>query len=389
MRSTQKNSFGLMPGLPPYGTCPGATTGEGGCAYVKPGTQTMTCYADQLSRMPAVKRVLRHNTELMRGNDIAGMVSILAAEFRRFFVATTKKGFDASTCKYRLHWSGDIETAEYAQALSIAVAMFPDIQFWLYTRSFTKLGIGHMRAIAKRKNVILFFSTDVENWNASFATFVSMDPAQYSGRLRIATMLSADDNAARIEALPERIRDAYKAYNPELTVKGCTTNGDDDDFIDACSRCGMCTRPGRAIVWFETRLRKGNKKVIKDGKKEAHKNTPVQLNESISGEHNTCEGSCMDALSRPPRDLRGDGAGCHACQGCSLGRHSDGAPTALHARAPARITTADKGTQGRKLGATTKPVRSHRSGAPVARARSKPDMVASTVSSCSGEALNA
>ena len=140
----QKNTLGLLHGKPDQGgTCPGATTGPGGCAFCKEGCKSVTCYVDHLIKYrPAIGNVLRHNTKLLKTGSYAQCLQLLDAEFTRFERADARKRnadpeYVAAQPQawYRLHWAGDVFDGKYAKALADAMKMHPTTMFWGYTRS--------------------------------------------------------------------------------------------------------------------------------------------------------------------------------------------------------------------------------------------------------------
>ena len=61
----QKNTFGLLHGLPKNGgTCVGATCGKGGCLDTRDGLKRKTCYVEKLTQIyKGVGNVLKYNSE--------------------------------------------------------------------------------------------------------------------------------------------------------------------------------------------------------------------------------------------------------------------------------------------------------------------------------------
>jgi len=158
-RPGQANTFGLLPGLPRNGgTCPGMTEGPRGCQRCEGRKVTWHCYAARLARFrPVIYQQLQRNTELLTKARASGKEGLLLQEFARF------AGVESQAKKpwryYRLHWSGDIFNEEYAVALRAAMARFPEIAFWGYTRSFFAVPI-----LAGLINCQLYLSLDEENW---------------------------------------------------------------------------------------------------------------------------------------------------------------------------------------------------------------------------------
>ena len=229
---SQQNTFGLMPGRPPDGSCPGCTIGAGGCCEIPEGRKTPICYVNRtLSYSVAARNVLIHNTELLKSHDEDGMTEVLAAEFRRFLVKELKRTDPADKASitygealartapyYRLHWSGDIFNVTYAKALAYAMLQFPEITFWNYTRSFFAL-----KHLADVSNLMQYLSLDRVNVDKGLEAYRKWRDA-FNGRLSVCYMGPEKD--AR---LPESMVDC-PADTGEHPVDG------------ACASCRKCLR---------------------------------------------------------------------------------------------------------------------------------------------------
>jgi len=170
----QRNTFGTLPGLPGEGgTCPGATTGAGGCSHVWKGRKTKVCYVDKLIRAyKGVKGVLQHNTEELTKATHDEKVALFITEFLRFY-DEEKRREKSDAFWYRLHWSGDVPDEEYAWALKEAMEACPFIKFWGYTRSLFSVPI-----LAGTKNLRWYISADATNVEESWELYQKylMDP---------------------------------------------------------------------------------------------------------------------------------------------------------------------------------------------------------------------
>lgn len=348
-RNAQKNTFGLMP----LTTCPGKTMGKGGCAYTKPGNKTAICYADQLSRMPSVKKVLQRNTDLLTGATREEMVALLVKEFTRFRDLELKNG-NKDTLVYRFHWSGDIFSEDYAYAIGEATAQFADVFFWIYTRSINLVEGNHeasattLAAIVKNKNVVMLLSVDVCNFYESIRTFMLMDPKRFNGRLRLAMMLDNNDIEARIDALPDYPRrQLYAWLGKGIPITQCPTNDDPGAFDGACLKCQRCMKPGKEVVWFKTagppNNRQGKRRKNDKGAHghPAKETLSVQLEEQEADKHNTRKGATVDDNYGKTLYIRRDGHGSNLCgndEGCD---NKDGASVKIHVRTWAGQTPYD------------------------------------------------
>jgi hypothetical protein len=259
---TQKNTYGLLPGggmhllngVTCKGSCPGATTGPGGCWNAPDGRKNKTCYVDNLMKVyKNVGGVLAHNTELMMEADYRGKVELLLAEFERFrkTEARRKKKGNTPYLYYRLHWSGDIFDQEYARALKQAMTTNSDIEFWCYTRSFFSVPI-----LCDTPNLNLYLSLDPVNYVEGMATYV--EHRHRSPRLAVCYMAKEKDVEQYDEAVKAELerrnltgdKPLDWALNPRYTP--CPADTKRLKTEEACKTCGKCIFPGPGNVWFKT-----------------------------------------------------------------------------------------------------------------------------------------
>ena len=223
-RPGQLNTFGLLPDLPENGgTCPGMTLGPGGCAERVGGKRTWHCYAARLARFrPRVYTPLEKNTQLLKKARLSGKEGLLLNEFVRF------AGIESKVADpfwfYRLHWSGDIFNQEYAKALRAAMARFPEIHFWGYTRSFFAVPI-----LAGLENCWLYLSLDSVNWEEGLAVWKKYRAA---GNISVSCM-SKECPTTGAHWIP------------------CPVDSGRMKQEQSCSRCRRCLK-GKAI-WFYMR----------------------------------------------------------------------------------------------------------------------------------------
>jgi hypothetical protein len=223
VRSSQKNTFGLLPGLPEDGgTCPGATGGCAGCLSKPNGRKTSICYVDRLMRgRKAIGRVLKSNTELFSEAIYSEKVLLLLREFKRFYETETKRKSCDSELWYRIHWAGDIPDPEYAHALREAIEVFPFINFWGYTRSFFSVPM-----LAGLKNLRWYISLDDENRQEGLEVY-----NQFSDRGNI-----------HLCWMRETCPDGFRP---------CPVDSGRMELEYACQQCRLCLT-GKP-VWFKTR----------------------------------------------------------------------------------------------------------------------------------------
>ena len=231
MYSTQRNSLGGMPGPPECGgTCPGCTSGPGGCwTHAKATGQSRVCYADKLAKAwSTVRTLLQHNTAVLKGSRH------WLRKFQRFDFLFRMFGEEcdryaklhpgARVRDFRLYWSGDIADLATAKALKAALARHPDIGFWTYTRTF-----GVVRTLAGIPNLRLFVSLDPVNCRAGMRRF---------GRLEKAGKLSF----------------AYMGTENRYGFVPCPVDSGRRKLDGACGRCRLCLVTKKPVnIWFKTK----------------------------------------------------------------------------------------------------------------------------------------
>jgi len=147
-----ENAFGL----PAHVTCPGMT------AFC---TDDARCYAYKIERQyganngPAPK--MRRNLDglLACGDDSSLMAAALDRMVASFVVAAIAAGV---VLVFRIHWDGDFYSEPYAAAWADVIRRYPDVQFWVYTRSFTEQ-VNVVPILADIRNLALYLSVDRHN----------------------------------------------------------------------------------------------------------------------------------------------------------------------------------------------------------------------------------
>lgn len=227
------NAFGL-----PSGTaysCPGATSF---CERI--------CYAGKLEKIyKGVKNVIVSNYETLLYADyldgVDGMEYLLIAMVQDFVNETVnrrEKGKDA-TFDFRIHWDGDFFSRGYALAWANTIALFPDVKFWVYTRSFTD-DMFVVDILTDIDNLTVYLSADPVN--IDLANSVA---AEYPG-VFIATV--ADTFAEAKETIIDASRKSYNCPENGKRIPLISTKG------SACVSCGVCVK-GRGDVLFSVKKR--------------------------------------------------------------------------------------------------------------------------------------
>jgi len=216
------NAFGLPAGKA-Y-SCPGATNV---CESV--------CYAGKLEKVfPSMRALLEHNWQILSNADYATMVREIHAMVTEFVADCDKRGADKS---FRIHWDGDFFSREYASAWANVIRAFPNVTFWVYTRSFTNR-LNVIDLIADIPNLAVYLSVDHDN-----EAWADVILTEYPN-VMIAALSDTMDNAAEVirNVRPDN-RPGAKCPEligaiPLIDVKG-----------GACFSCQLCPM-GKADIRF-------------------------------------------------------------------------------------------------------------------------------------------
>jgi len=229
----QKNTFGLLPGLPSCGgTCENATTEKGGCFYTPPGRKLPVCYVfSKMNFRPAIKALLKRNTDLLVDAKSKDQQAMFRCEFDRFLAADEKHGVKRHF--YRIHWSGDCPDTRYTANLRADMEEYPQIQFWGYSRNLFTVPIR-----SGLKNCTWRISTDIVNRKTHL---------EYLTR----------KGFIGIDGLPKNnsnISYCYMSTENDISAQlfSCPTDTGQMEFVGACARCMNCVT-GRQPVYFKTK----------------------------------------------------------------------------------------------------------------------------------------
>jgi len=224
-QSLLKNAFSLPSGKE-Y-SCPGATKV---CETV--------CYAGKLEKQyPAFRDLALHNWGLLKDASLAEMCDLLTEMISEFSQECARHNISKV---FRWHADGDIFSADYAEAIAHTCTRFPDVQFWIYTRSFE-----YVQHIVGIPNLSVYLSIDSENKDAALEThkefpwtrLAYLDKTHEDGKEFMLTETGkpgaiCPENAKRI---------------PLITKDG-----------GACVTCGLCIF-GKADIRFASRVPKRRK----------------------------------------------------------------------------------------------------------------------------------
>lgn len=206
------NTFGLNYGLPINGgTCPGATKGEGGCLNIRDGNVRETCYMVKITQIyKGVGKVLQENTSLLKGKSKEEMVEILTNTINEFI--RINKG---QNLFYRLHYSGDFFSEDYTKAWATTINKFPNVKFWVYTRSHS-----FVKHLVGCKNLAIYISIDPANLTSGYKVYET-----FANHTNVGIAFMGNN-------VPE---DRRWVQCPEITGKVKNT----PDY-GACSKCQLC-----------------------------------------------------------------------------------------------------------------------------------------------------
>jgi hypothetical protein len=116
------NAFGLPAGR--NYSCPGATPL---CEKV--------CYAGRIEKQyKNFMAVMVNNWNALQGKTTNEMYLLIEAMIIEFVAECNKKNVPKF---FRIHHDGDFFSADYAKAWALIAQDYPEVTFWVYTRSFT------------------------------------------------------------------------------------------------------------------------------------------------------------------------------------------------------------------------------------------------------------
>lgn len=226
-KPTVRNAFGLPGGR------------EGSCGDAATDTCHAVCYAQRTERQyTSVGRLVTHNYRtLLESKDMAATLSAMVEDFLADCDKADAKRSQPVARVFRIHWDGELFSADYAAAWGEVCARYPEVTFWLYTRAF-----AHATELPTLPNLTVYLSVDADNveWAKVYVTLypdlhVAMMGATFS-----------DAQEAMVTLTGKR---APKC--PENSGKVPLVN---DAGEGACVTCGLCVY-GRQNVLFSTTKR--------------------------------------------------------------------------------------------------------------------------------------
>jgi hypothetical protein len=201
------NTFSLTQGPPEEGgTCPMATSGEGGCLKV--------CYDKNLRKLyKKYAAVEDANTLKVVDASVDRMYQVIKNTVMKWLLNGGKE-----KPYFRIHTGGDFFSEAYASAWAKVIEETSEVRFWAFTRSLFAVPI-----LAECKNLTLMLSCDPVNKEKMLAVY--SDYREYPN-VAIAWMGGS---------FPEEVNDRPQLDCPEVTGKIKKLKD-----IGACARCRVC-----------------------------------------------------------------------------------------------------------------------------------------------------
>jgi hypothetical protein len=226
-----RNAFGLPSGRD--FSCPGQTSV---CGKV--------CYAGKLEVIyKAFMAVMLANWNAIKDasfDDMVTMLSGVVADYRADLNKVSKRREVDNI--FRIHHDGDFFSLDYARAWAQVVRNNPDVQFWVYTRSFIP-SLNVVPIISGIPNLTVYLSVDDDNKHHVPAALISA-----KGIVRVATLSAT---AAEAKAMVPSTTGKSIIPCPEVIGKLPLVIGNkgDEGRVGACAACGICVT-GRKDVAF-------------------------------------------------------------------------------------------------------------------------------------------
>lgn len=238
---TASNNRKVTNAVSPNGKTPAIANAFGlpaGKAYACPGATSFCeriCYAGKLEKVyKGVKAVLVRNFQELLYADYMNGIDGMAEEIRLmvsvFRAQCEQKGAEKL---FRIHWDGDFFSMDYAEAWARVVREFPDIRFWVYTRSFTD-SLNVLPVITGIENLTVYLSGDPVNIDLA-----NKRATEYG--VKLATVADTFDDARA--TIVDQSRKTYACPENRKSIPILSEKG------SACVRCGICI-DGRGDVLF-------------------------------------------------------------------------------------------------------------------------------------------
>jgi hypothetical protein len=201
-------------------SCPGATEY---CEAI--------CYAGKLEKIfKGFRDNVMHNWDMVKDANGPRMIQLLVTALDEFVAECDKWN---APKHFRIHADGDFFNADYTMAWIRVMRLYPEIQFWVYTRVANSAVMIHK---AMLDNCSLYFSADPVNVN-------------------IATMLNKLYGIN--DAMVANTFDEGKALIPDIKATRFPENNKSIPLISsnggACEVCGLCIFGRKSVLFSKTK----------------------------------------------------------------------------------------------------------------------------------------
>jgi len=150
-------SFGLLPHV----TCPGRTE------------FCIDCYVVGTYRYKNVPGLLARNTRILF--DLRKSKKFMALKLQKMVSSSHAE----KVGQFRIHWSGDFFSQMYLDAWKEVAGLFPDVQFWCYTRCFH---LDFKWPLDMPDNLVMYASADKHNYKKAIEFATQNDfPVAFAG----------------------------------------------------------------------------------------------------------------------------------------------------------------------------------------------------------------
>lgn len=188
------------------------------------------CYAGKLENLfKGVGAAMLANYNALKDASLIEMFDMLNVLISKFDAECDKRGAEKI---YRIHWDGDFFSADYIEAWTNIIILYPQVHFWVYTRNAAAAVALHK---ARLTNLALYFSGDP----------VNKPIAEMLNRVYGIRIAFVADTFAESQAAVKEITGKVGAKCPEQTkqIPLISSSG------SACATCRLCV-DGKANISF-------------------------------------------------------------------------------------------------------------------------------------------
>lgn len=198
------------------------------------------CYAVASEGRTNVEIAMRSNYDLLLDSDKQGKISLLREMIEDYKAEVVKKNIKPEENVFRIHWDGDFFSVEYAEAWAEVIKDNPEINFWVYTRSFGE-PVNVVPILFGIPNLNFYLSVDEGNIE---------DAIKIKDKYPKISMAFCAKDQYSAEQLAHRVGKKHLFPCPEnkgdipLALKG----------HGACIECTMCYKSRPNILFFNSKV---------------------------------------------------------------------------------------------------------------------------------------